>query len=235
MNPIFIQKIPLLTIDNKSPFFPNMEFKILNLNPPIVHIKNLLSPSECQHIINLSSPHLTSSTMIVDNKEVVNNSRSSRSAFILPNGVLPNDPILCKLLTHLSQLCGVPIPHFEGFKTVNYQKGQQYVAHHDFFGQKFKSFTTDAGDRQMTFFIYLNSLKEEDGGSTSFPNLNIKVTPSVGDALFWLNIDFDGNCFDDTFHSGDPVLGNTEKWGANVWIRQQPYHKFSTLILPDSL
>jgi prolyl 4-hydroxylase len=227
MNPLLVNRIHLLqlTVATKlSPIFHNLEFKMLHQNPPIIYIKNLLSSQECQHIIDISVSKLQSSTMIINNQEVVNPSRSSRSAFIVNNGVLPtHDPVLLHLLFRLTQLTGIPITHFEGMKVVNYQKGQQYTPHHDYFGQHV-DFIKDIGDRQMTFFIYLNDLNDSDGGATSFPKLNLKVTPKQGDAVFWVNIDFEGNYFDDTFHAGEPVLGDIEKWGANIWVRQHPYH-----------
>lgn len=227
MDPLSIEKIPLLQFSNsnaKSPLFPNLEFTILSNNPPIVYIKNLLSSDECSHIINLASPKLFSSTMIINNQEVVNPSRSSRSAFIVPNGSIPvDDPVLFRLLYRISKLSGMPFTHLEGMKVVNYKKNQQYYQHHDFFGIN-SPFLENVGDRQMTFFIYLNDLTEIDGGATSFPNLNIKVSPSKGDALFWLNLDFHGKYFDDTIHAGEPVLTDTEKWGVNIWIRQFPYN-----------
>lgn len=42
------------------------------------------------------------------------------------------------------------------------------------------------GGRVGTLMIYLNDLFE--GGETEFPNLNVLVEPSVGDALFFHNV-----------------------------------------------
>lgn len=214
------ERIPIL---NNPKQFGGLQAEILNQDPPVVRISGLLSPGDCQHIINLSRPQLSSSTMIVENKEVVNRSRSSKSAYITKNGQLPtNDAVIHRFLTRCSIISGVPISHFEGMKVVNYQKGQEYKEHHDYFRNHDK-FIGKSGDRMMTFFVYLNTLEESDGGCTAFPKLGIKSRPKVGDAVFWTDMDFKGNYFDKTLHAGEPVLGDVEKWGINVWVRQNSY------------
>ena len=217
----FMNRIPLL----KDPDHFGFSIKLLNEKPAIVHIHNLLNPVECQHIINLARPKLTSSTMIVNNVETVNPSRSSSSAFLTQNGELPtNDAIIHRFLSRLSKFTGYPVSHFEGMKVVNYKKSQQYLAHYDFF-REHTNFTKESGDRQFTFFVYLNTLPEEAGGYTAFPNLNLKVKPSLGDAVFWTNMDFAGKYYEETLHAGEPVLTDVEKWGINVWIREKSYQK----------
>lgn len=220
MDPELVKRIPILK-DNKQ--FLGLECLLANEKPPVMLIRNLLTPWECQHLINLAGPKLESSTMIVDGKEVVNTiSRSSRSAFITKNGQLDNDPVIHRFLTRLSKMIDIPINQFEGMKVVNYRKGEQYTEHRDYFGAG-TSFVKTVGDRMMTFFVYLNDLNEEEGGATAFPRLGIKVRPEAGSAMFWVNIDHNGHYFEETTHAGEPVLGDREKWGINVWIRQKSY------------
>ncbi len=220
MDPALRAHIPILA---DPTLYPN---KILSEhNPTLVLLPNLLSPNECQHIINKAKDKLFSSTMIVNNQEVVNASRNSKSAFITSNGVLPtDDAVIHRFLSRLSRLCGTPTTHFEGMKVVNYQKDQQYLAHYDFF-REHDNFLQTAGDRMYTFFIYLNTLQPEDGGTTSFPKINLTCQPHAGDGLFWVNIHplHPDQYEDNALHSGDPVLTNTEKWGVNVWVRQRSY------------
>ena len=113
--------------------FPEVKLTTLNQKPDVVHIKNLLTPEECQHIIEIASKSLSPSTMIVNNQEVVNPGRSSRSAYLTKNGQLANDNVIDKLLFKCSELSGYSKDHFEGLKVVNYQKGQKYGCHHDYF------------------------------------------------------------------------------------------------------
>ena len=219
MDPEVKQRIPLLN-DPERFSFP---IQVLHEKPAVLLLKGLLNAAECQHIINVARQKLASSTMIVDNKEVVSQSRSSRSAFITKNGDLPtNDAVIHRFLTRLSTFTGFPVKHFEGMKVVNYQKGQEYLGHYDFFREHDK-FTQVAGDRQLTFFVYLNTLDEKAGGCTSFPKLNLKVKPEAGDAVFWTNMDFNGNYYDETLHAGEPITDDIEKWGVNIWIRERSY------------
>jgi prolyl 4-hydroxylase len=74
-----------------------------------------------------------------------------------------------------------------------------------------------------TFFVYLNTLQPEDGGTTTFTKIGITSRPQAGDALFWVNIDHNGKYDEKTMHSGDMVLTDVEKWGINVWVRQRSY------------
>jgi prolyl 4-hydroxylase len=215
-----LDRIPIL----KNPqHFLGVECILANQNPPVMMIRGLLSQWECQHLIEIAGPKLDYSTMIVNGQEVVNRkARSSRSAFITTNGLLHEDPVIYRLLTRVSGMINVPIDHFEGMKVVNYRKGEEYTPHKDFFG-KGTPFTDRIGDRMYTFFIYLNDLEEEEGGATAFPELGIKIRPEAGTAMFWVNIDQNGQYFQQTLHAGEPVVGDREKWGVNIWIRQNSY------------
>jgi len=220
MDPELVDRIPILKNPNQ---FLGLECIVANQKPPMLLIRNLLTPWECQHLIDLAGPRLESSTMIVGGKEVVNTvSRSSRSAFITKNGQLCEDPVIHRFLSRISKLIDVPISQFEGMKVVNYRKGEQYTTHRDYFGAG-TSFIKGTGDRMMTFFVYLNDMTEEEGGATAFPDLGIKIRPEAGSAAFWVNIDHNGHYFKETTHAGEPVLGDREKWGVNVWIRQKAY------------
>jgi len=220
-------------LKSKTPLLNNpsqclgVNIEIINENPPMAKIENLLSSWECQHIIDKARPNLSSSTMIVNNKEVVDpKGRSSRSAYLTTSGKLPeNDIVIHRFLTRLSKLIDIPISHFEGMKVVNYQTNQEYKGHYDYF-QNHDNFTKNTGDRMYTFFVYLNTLDaEKNGGSTSFPKLNLKIAPVAGTGIFWVNLlnHPERKYFDQTLHAGEMVTGEVEKWGINVWIREKPY------------
>lgn len=218
----FSARLPML----KNPHrFLKKGIKVTQLNsiPPVIYVHGLLSPAECQHMIGLGKPKLEPSTTVVSNSEAVRDGRSSKSAFLSQSGQMPEDAVMAALVTRCSELTSYPATHFEGLKVVNYQKGQAYYGHFDYFGSDNPSFLREAGDRMMTFFVYLNDATIKDGGTTSFPRLGMKVVPLAGDAVFWMNMDYEGKYFPETFHSGDPVLGENDKWGVNVWIRQRPY------------
>ena len=99
--------------------------------------------------------------------------------------------------------------------------GQKYVAHHDY-GLEDKSKV--CGPRILTFFLYLSDVDE--GGETSFPLLNISVTPRKGKALLWPStLDEDPSSIDRrTTHEARPVLRG-RKFAANSWIHLHDFMK----------
>lgn len=217
------ERLPMLKNRDKFLVKKGIKVTVLNEDPMMVYISGLLSQEECEQMISLGKPKLEPSTTVIANSEEVRDGRSSQSAFLSANGVMPDDQVLSSVVRRCAELTGYPATHFEGIKVVNYHQGEAYYGHYDYFGQDNPSFLRGCGDRMMTFFIYLNTLSLEDGGTTSFPKLGLKVVPRRGDAVFWMNYDFAGNPQPKTFHSGDPILNNVEKWGVNVWIRQKSY------------
>lgn len=50
------------------------------------------------------------------------------------------------------------------------------------------------------------------GGATVFPKLNVSVSPEKGTALFWYNLQSNGDVDPRTLHAACPVLAGS-KWG----------------------
>ncbi|RYH18250.1 2OG-Fe(II) oxygenase [archaeon] len=73
------------------------------------------------------------------------------------------------------------------------------------------------GPRILTFFLYLSDV--EEGGETSFPNLNIKVKPARGKAILWPSVTNTNLLVQDsrTNHAALPVVKGV-KYAANSWI-----------------
>jgi hypothetical protein len=64
----------------------------------------------------------------------------------------------------------------------------------------------------------------EEGGATSFPDLNITVVPKAGRALIWPNV-LDSNPTEidwNTEHEANEVTMG-KKYGANVWFHMKPF------------
>ena len=71
--------------------------------------------------------------------------------------------------------------------------------------------------------MYLNDLEKHDtGGETHFPELDLKVKPKKGTAVFWMNVTPDKNVDYRTKHAGLPPSCST-KYGCNIWIREGKY------------
>lgn len=109
--------------------------------------------------------------------------------------------------------------HFEDIQVVRYGSMGKYDPHYD--GEE----CGDEGQpecasnqRVATILMYLND--DFEGGETRFPNLNIKVKPQKGKAVFfWVSDPITGYVFKNTLHGGDPVQ-HGEKWIATQWIRR---------------
>jgi len=50
----------------------------------------------------------------------------------------------------------------------------------------------------------------------------VEVQAKEGTAVFWHNLDPDGNTDDRTLHAGAPVVAGT-KIGLNIWTRESPF------------
>jgi prolyl 4-hydroxylase len=70
----------------------------------------------------------------------------------------------------------------------------------------------------------------EMGGATIFPMIGLRVPPIKNGAIFWYNLNSNEKQYDQTLHSGCPVLLGS-KWIANKWI----YSRFQTFIKPCKL
>ena len=80
------------------------------------------------------------------------------------------------------------------------------------------------GPRILTFFIYFSDV--EEGGETSFPNLDIEVKPKKGRAVLWPSV-FDNDLTqrdDRTHHQAKPVIKG-RKLAANAWIHLYDFEK----------
>jgi prolyl 4-hydroxylase len=48
----------------------------------------------------------------------------------------------------------------------------------------------------------------------------VEVLPKIGTAIFWFNLDKNGNVDRNTLHAGAPVISGT-KVGMNIWTRER--------------
>ena len=64
--------------------------------------------------------------------------------------------------------------------------------------------------------FYLSNLV---GGFTAFPNVGVAAQPREGTAVFWYNLEENGEQSELPLHGACPVLLGL-KWVANKWIRE---------------
>jgi prolyl 4-hydroxylase len=109
------------------------------------------------------------------------------------------DEKICKTL-------GIRADYSEGIQAQRYDVGQQFKPHWDYFEpgtREYLRFAGTRGNRTWSFMVYLNEGME--GGGTRFTELGHTFTPTLGQALFWHNLNRDGSPNKFTMHSGEPV------------------------------
>jgi prolyl 4-hydroxylase len=181
-------------------------------------VDGFCSAGEATAVIERARPLLESSTVALGEDLVVAENRSSSSALILSDQ--DSAPELEPLLLRLAALAGLPAAHSEGLWVVRYGPGEEYRAHRDYYRpEKHASLMADWGNRVVTVLLYLSDV--DAGGETEFPELDLRVSPRLGRALRWLNVDTDGRLHPETLHASLP-LQTGEKWALNAWFRERP-------------
>jgi prolyl 4-hydroxylase len=177
--------------------------------PLVVILGNVLSDEECDALIRMSQDRMQRSK--VANSLEVDELRTSSSMFFQES---END-LVAKVEKRVSQIMNIPIEHGEGLQVLNYQIGQEYKAHFDFF-----SSPTVKNPRISTLVMYLNDV--EQGGETYFPKLNFSVTPQKGMAVYFEYFYDNQDLNNLTLHGGAPVIAG-DKWAATQWMRRKVY------------
>lgn len=196
------KKVSVLTVINK---------------PEIVIFADVLSDKECDLLVELARPRLKRS-QTVDAKtggEEVNDVRTSNGMFFK----LGENDIVKKLESRISKLVNWPVVKGEALQILQYSPGAEYKPHYDYFDPKASSTPTilkRGGQRVGTFIIYLH--EPEQGGGTTFPDINLEVSPKKGNAVFF-SYQIPGP-ESKTFHGGSPVIKG-EKWIATKWLREE--------------
>ncbi len=180
----------------------------------IEDLPDVITVQEANEIIEFARKKGMKRSMLVRSFPFVSfywEGRTSTNTFMERNEFTP---AVERLAEFVSKKTGYPIDNQE-WQIVHYEPGQQYKVHHDGKG------------RMYTMFVYLNTV--EEGGETYFPNINRKVKPVLGHAVLWKNykverwMGLDWMVMDnDAKHTGLPP-SKGEKWGINVWVRDQVY------------
>ncbi|WP_456277507.1 2OG-Fe(II) oxygenase [Bacillus sp. AK128] len=177
--------------------------------PLIVILGNVLSDEECDELIQLSKDRMRRSKVgSVRGEEEL---RTSSSMFFQES----ENELVARIEKRVSQIMNIPNEHGEGLQILNYQVGQEYKAHFDFFASTNKPVNNP---RISTLVMYLNDV--ELGGETYFPKLNLLVSPQKGMAVYFEYFYDNQELNDLTLHGGGPVLIG-DKWAATQWMRRK--------------
>lgn len=188
--------------------------EVLSTKPPIILLHNFVTDEEAEQIKQLAAARMAASKTGTGTGKQSNVRTSSSAFFHFEEGAS-----IKNVVQRAAQIVGYTANHSE-FQVVHYLPGQQFKPHVDWFNPNEKQWGTQ---RNISFFIYLNSVPKSEGGETHFPIVDLAVQPEKGAALLWSNIDAEGKEDFRVLHAGC-VLKNGEKWGANLFFHDKvPY------------
>eukprot|EP00026_Physarum_polycephalum_P012049 Phypoly_transcript_12315.p1 GENE.Phypoly_transcript_12315~~Phypoly_transcript_12315.p1 ORF type:complete len:214 (-),score=28.34 Phypoly_transcript_12315:483-1124(-) len=185
----------------------------LSYQPYIVRVKGFLTEDECHHFVEISKNKLRPCNEI---SAGVN--RTGWGVFLQKSD--ENNDIIQRIYQRMGRF--VPVNNdSEVMQIIRYKEGESTSAHYDFFNPLTPNGAMKIGiygQRVATVLMYLNNV--EEGGTTSFPELNITTKPVKGDAVIFYNCKPNGDPDLQTMHTGDTVLKGT-KWLAIKLINQK--------------
>lgn len=216
----------------------NLTLSVLSCSPRVFEIKNFLSDTEVEHILNVAgnSDLKRSSTRASEGSDARNTdvTRTSRNSWIGRSKDLVIDTIYrrsadlmqmnealfrARHRNDIPELEDSMVSIAERLQLVHYDVGQKYEPHYDFM---MPAMVRLQPSRFATILFYLND--DMEGGETSFPLwLNaetrdeLRVKPEKGKAVLFYSLLPDGNYDDRSLHSARPVTKN-EKWLTNLWM-----------------
>lgn len=189
--------------------------------PVVALLDNLMSPEECDELVRLSRIKLKRSA-IVDpqtGRDRVIDERSSYGTFFHRN----EDDFITRLDRRIAEVMHWPLENGEGLQILHYPVGGEYRPHFDYFPPDepgSQVHLARGGQRVSTLVMYLNDV--DDGGQTSFPSINLAITPKKGAAVYFEYCNRQSQVDALTLHAGEPVIRG-EKWIATKWMRQNRY------------
>ena len=200
----------------------NFDVEMIYHDPIVFTVRGILSDTECEHLQKIASQYMKRSLVSgfdkkKDRRGLLDERRTSSNCWISHS----HDQITIDVGNRISDLVQTPISHAEAFQVLHYTDNQEYQPHLDTFDpavDEYSHYLKNGGQRMITALAYLNNVDE--GGETSFPNINKTVIPEKGKIVVF------HNCYKgtdkphpDSFHGALPVIKG-EKWAFNLWFRK---------------
>jgi len=217
-------KLFFLILNIKFKFFHKInksklskKFNVINKDPFIGTKRFLLSEKECEHLKKLAIKKLKRSFILSNYKKKLSSIRSSKSCYL----EYRQDDITLNLVKRLSEIVGLNYESIPYIEVSKYKTGEFFAHHLDAFNKeyilnKLENKEYNFIQRFLTAICYLNT--PEEGGETSFPNLEKKIYPEIGKVLLFENTKSSSLIPNPkSFHSGDPVRKG-EKWIITIWF-----------------
>lgn len=188
-------------------------------DPLIYLFEEYLSRAECEHLIELSQPHMQRAVVSGGTEGVQSDGRTGRACW-LQHGETATTRSISE---RTAGLVGLPLANAESIQVISYSPGEEYKPHYDAWEAGTEAGNrclARGGQRLVTCLFYLSSA---EGGSTCFPGLELVIHPSPGRMVLF------HNCYPGTalrhpgsLHGGMPPSAGT-KWACNIWFRARNY------------
>ena len=191
-----------------------------------VILPHFLSDLECDELIMISNFRGMSASAgfdVASGTNLVNDYRTSSNVF-LPR---QSNVVISNVEQRIADMTGYPWVNGEDLQVVKYTEGQYYKPHHDYHHPGYEGtrmVLQRGGQRIITVIMYLNTLGEDDGGTTYFPRCNLNVRPEKGKALVFWNVMPDDRLDESTYHEGLAPKNGKEKWICTKWIHGQTFY-----------
>lgn len=205
---------------------------VLAWKPRTIIIPNFLSDEECEALIDLATPRLARSRVVLPPKNdspADNNNkhlagglnpntqlaqmsvRTSSGAFL--NRGLRHHPIVRRIDERIAKHLALPVENGESLHVLRYREGELYKPHFDFF--KEENLEKDhPNQRVATVLMYLR--EPENGGETSFPNGVSVIEQRDNDRRRKREAAMAFGVSDDEASYGGGITGGEEEEGRDV-------------------
>lgn len=176
-------------------------------------LPDFLTQDLCNSLIQSYKDRVIPSVIVKSDSSVQKDSSRTSSSYYIPN----NDLAIPELRQKVAEFLNIDIKQIEPIQFLRYLHGEKYNYHHDYLPGN------PTNQRVHTILVYLNTLSEEEGGATSFFHYKKKIQPEKGLAVWFRNMDDQGNLISQSLHSGEPILkSNSIKYALNIWTKQHP-------------
>jgi prolyl 4-hydroxylase len=184
----------------------------LATSPKLSMVRELFTPSECLHIVKLSTPRMMPSLVVdpITGRQSEHPIRTSDGTVL---GPIQQDLVIHALNLRIAAATATREEQGEPLSVLRYRAGQQYRLHHD-------CLPGELNQRVLTVIAYLNENFGE--GATRFPHIKLNVRGATGDAIIFHNVQNNGHVDQASQHAGLPI-SHGEKWICTRWIRQSTF------------
>jgi len=188
--------------------------EVLSMSPLVVRMPGFASRDECDTLLKLSDDAQRST---IDNEQVTTEHRTSRTKW------LDDDEVPARLSERAAVISELPPSNAERWQLAQYGENCEYKLHVDTVPE-FNDLAP--GGRFSTLLLYLD--EPQEGGSTDFPDLGLRIKPETGTALYFRNVrepvsdPFGLETHESSCHAGAPVVRGA-KHIATRWVHPVPY------------